>query len=85
MPKFFAKRCAEEVKKFLEAHDFRLVNHDGDDEIWAKKGYQYTVKVPSRNEEIPRGTLDYIKKMIGLCGYDRKYVLRWWKENGYGE
>jgi len=85
MPKFFAKRKAEEVKKFLENHDYKLINYNGDDEIWARDDCQYTIKVPSRNEEIPRGTLDQIKKMLNLCGFDRIRVIKWWKDNGYGE
>ena len=85
MPKFFKARKAEEVKKFLEAHGFRMINHNGDDEIWAKEGQQYTVKVPSRNEVLPQGTMDHMRKMIGKCGYERKYILKWWKDNGYGD
>jgi len=85
MPKFFKTRKAEEVKKFLEAHGFKITNHNGDDEIWSKDDCQYTVKVPCRNEEIPRGTMDHMRKMIGMCGYDRKCILEWWKKNGYGD
>ena len=85
MPKYFAKRKAEEVKKFLEAHGYKLTNMNGDDEIWTLEGCQYTVKVPSRNEEIPRGTMSYIRKMICHCNFTRKYILNWWKQNGYGD
>lgn len=87
MPKFFSKRTANEIRAFLEAHDFIMVNRNGDDQIWAKRDnrWGYTVKLPDRNEEIPRGTLDNIKKCIGQCGHDRKSVISWWKANGYGE
>ena len=85
MPKYFKARKAEEVKKFLEAKGYKMVNYDGDDEIWALPNCQYTVKVPSRNEEIPNGTMDYMRKMICLCGFKRKDILDWWKENGYNE
>lgn len=85
MPKFFAKRCAEEIKKFLEAHDYKFIDRNGDDQIWARDDCNITVKVPDRNEEIPRGTLDNIKKCLSMCGFDRKYVIEWWKNNDYGE
>lgn len=85
MPKFFRARKAEEIKKFLEAHGFRVVNHNGDDEIWAKDTCTYTVKVPSRNEIMKIGTMTYIKKMISYCGISNKEMLKWWKDNGYGD
>ena len=85
MPKFFKARRAEEIKKFLEANGYKLVNHNGDDEIWIKDGCNYTVKIPSRNETIPNGTMSYIKKMIRHCGISNKEMLKWWKENGFGD
>lgn len=85
MPKFFRARKAEIVKKFLETRGYKLVGNNGDDEIWAKEGCQYTIKLPNRNEEIPDGTMSYIKKMMRYCGIDPKECLKWWKENGYGE
>ena len=83
--KFFAKRNDREVRAFLEAHGYKRGGYNGDDEIWAVEGCGYTVKIPQRHEDIPRGTLDQIKKMLGLCGFDRKSVIKWWKENDYGE
>jgi len=85
MPKFFRTRKAELVKKFLETKNFRLVNHNGDDEIWARDGWNYTIKLPSRNEEIPDGTMSSVRKCMKHCGVDPKEMLKWWKENGFGE
>ena len=85
MPRFFRNRKAEEVKKFLEAHGYRAVHMRGDDEIWAKGGCQFTVKLPSRNETMPDGTMDYVKRMMNMCGHSRKEILAWWKKNGFGE
>lgn len=86
MPKFFGKRGDEEIKKFLEAHDYKMVSRDGDDQIWARDDCGYTVKVPDRRENnMARGTLDNIKKMLSYAGFDRKYVIKWWKDNGFGE
>lgn len=84
--KFFAKRSDKEIKAFLEAHGYKQLAANGDDQIWARDDCAYTVKVSDRSEDrIPRGTLDQIKKMLGMAGFDRKYVLKWWKDNGYGE
>lgn len=89
MAKYFKARRAKEVKTFLVANGFYLANPKGmtgDDDIYARKGYEYTVKIPSRdNEEIPMGTMFYINKCIVLCGFGRKDILNWWKANGYGE
>lgn len=85
MPKYFHARKAEEIKKFLEVKGFKLVNHNGDDEIWALATSNYTIKLPSRNEEIPDGTMAHIKKMLRYCGIDPKEMLLWWKNNGYHE
>lgn len=86
MPKFFGKRGDEEIKKFIEAHGYEIVGRNGDDQIWAKSDCVYTVKVPDRRENnMARGTLDQIKKMLGKCGFSRAYVIKWWKDNGYGE
>jgi len=85
MPKFFSARKAEIIKKFLETKGFVMINHKGDDEIWTRQGYNYTVKLPSRNEQIPDGTMSQIKKCIRYCGIDPKEMLQWWKDNGHGE
>lgn len=85
MAKYFRARKQKEVVAFLVANGFKVVNSDGDDDIWSKDGYEYTVKVPQRNEDIPMGTMDYMRKMIQECGYTKKDILNWWKDNGYGE
>ncbi len=84
MPKFFRARKAEQIKKFLETKNFTIVNGNGDDEIWARTGWNYTIKLPCRNEEIPDGTMSNIKKCMRRCGVDPKEMLQWWKENGFG-
>ena len=85
MSKRFRNRRADEVKAFLEASDFKWINNNGDDAIYALNNNLYTVKVPIRNEFIPNGTMDYIKKMIEKNGISRKDILEWWKNNGYGD
>jgi hypothetical protein len=85
MPKFFRARKAEIIKKFLETKEFYVGNTNGDDEIWVRDGWNYTIKLPSRNEEIPDGTMSSIKKCMRNCGVDPKEMLEWWKKNGYGE
>ncbi|MEK7552275.1 MAG: hypothetical protein AAB534_02550 [Patescibacteria group bacterium] len=85
MPKFFRARKAEIIKKFLETKDFYLANTNGDDEIWARRGFNYTLKLPNRNEEIPDGTMSSIKKCMRHCGVDPKEMLEWWKKEGYGD
>ena len=85
MPKYFNARKAEEIKKFLEVKGFKLVNHNGDDEIWATSTCNYTVKLPSRNETMQDGTMSHIKKCLRYCGIDPKEMLKWWKDNGYHE
>ncbi len=85
MPKFFRARKAGLIKKFLETKNFRVVGTNGDDEIWAREGWNYTIKLPNRNEEIPDGTMSFIKKCMRNCGVDPKEMLQWWKENGFGD
>jgi len=85
MPKFFRNRTSKEVGKFLDAHGYKLVGHNGDDDIFARDDCVYTVKIPNRNEVIPMGTMDSIKKMIMKAGFSRNDILNWWKDNGYGD
>lgn len=85
MPKFFRGRTSREVGKFLNAHDYKLVGRKGDDDIFARDDCNFTVKISNRNEIIPMGTMDYIKKMIIKAGFSRDYILKWWKDNGYGD
>lgn len=86
MPKFFRGRKSREVRAFLNAHGFVLQASHGDDDVYSRPGYEYTVKIPNRdNEEIPIGTMDYIKNCIEKCGISRKEILKWWKENDYGD
>lgn len=85
MPKRFKNRKAEEFKKFLEANGYKFVSRHGDDVIYARDDCTYTVKLPDRNESLKNGTADYIKRMIGLCGIDRKDILKWWKDHGFGD
>ena len=85
MAKFFRARRAREIRAFLEAHNFLLLNTHGDDDIYERPGFTYTVKIPNRdNDEIPDGTMSHIKKCIKMCGIDNKDILKWWEENGYG-
>ncbi len=88
MAKRFKNRRAEEINDYLEAHGFFIQNVKGDDRIYARQGYGYTVKTPDRkNEIVPQGTMDSILHCIGKCGIDnpKRIVLKWWGENGYGE
>ena len=86
MAKFFRARRAREVRAFLEAHAFYFAANDGDDDIYARQGYGYTVKIPNRdNDEIPIGTMSQIRKCVRMCGVSDKLMLEWWKENGYGD
>jgi predicted RNA binding protein YcfA (HicA-like mRNA interferase family) len=85
MSKFFRNRKSIEVRKFLEANGYKLVNANGDDDIYAHPNCNYTVKIPQRNETIPTGTMDHMRKMIMKNGFSKKDILNWWKNNGYGE
>ncbi len=85
MPKFFRSRKANEVKALIEALGYKWRNSNGDDAIYELPGFQYTVKVPIRNEVIPEGTMDYIKRMLCKNGATRRLILDWWKDNGFGE
>ena len=88
MAKRFKNRTSKEFRVFLEAHGFYYANPDGsgDDDIYARKGYGYTVKIPNRNSEvIPTGTASHIVRCIEKCGIGRKQILQWWKENGCGD
>ena len=88
MSKRFKNRRAEEINDYLEAHGFFIQNVKGDDRIYARQGYGYTVKTPERkNEIVPQGTMDSILHCIGKCGIKdyKKDVLGWWKDNGYGD
>lgn len=85
MPRFFRGRTSKEVRKFLEENGFVQMNNNGDDAIYAHPDSNYPVKIPDRNEVIPVGTMDSIKKIIIKAGFSRKDILKWWKDNGYGE
>lgn len=86
MSRRFRARRAKEIRAFLEAKGFYLANTHGDDDVYVINSSNYTVKIPSRDhKEIPRGTMDYILKMIGKCGFDKKEVLKWLIDNGYGD
>ncbi len=86
MSKFFRARRAREIRAFLIGNGFILESHHGDDDVYSRKGYGYTVKIPNRDSEvIPDGTMSSIKKCIRNCGFYDKDILRWWKDNGYGE
>lgn len=88
MAKRFKNRRAEEINDYLDAHGFFIQNVKGDDRIYVRQDYAYTVKTPDRkNETVPQGTMDSILHCIGKCGIKdpKKDVLRWWEENGYGD
>lgn len=86
MAKRFNGRCGRDYRVFLEAHGFSCVNGNGDDDIYERQGYGYTVKIPHRDsEEVPTGTALQIVRCIEKCGISRKDVLKWWKDNGHGE
>ena len=86
MGKRFINRNAREFRVFLEAHGFSLVNRHGDDDIYERPNYGYTVKIPSRNSEtIPNGTALSIVRSIERCGLTRKHIMSWWRANGLGE
>ena len=87
MSKFFRARKAREIRAFLIASGFILQsNNGGDDDVYSKVGYQYTVKIPNRdNEVIPDGTMSSIRKCIRHCGLTDKEILNWWKDNKYGD
>ncbi len=70
----------------MEAHGFSLVHTHGDDDIYERLGYQYTVKIPNRDSGVvPTGTAPYIVRCIEQYGISRKNVVERWKENGFGD
>ena len=86
MPKYFQARTAREIRAFLSDCQFNLASHCGDDDVYSRKGYKYTVKIPSRDSEvIPIGTMSQIRKCIRNCGIQDKEILKWWKENGFSD
>ena len=75
MAKRFNNRKAKEYRMFLEAYGFFCVNTHGDDDIYERDGYDYTVKIPNRNSEIvPIGTAMQVVKCIENCGIGRKEI-----------
>ncbi len=85
MAKRFCNRKADEFKALLEAWGFKWENSNGDDAIYFKADTPIPIKVPIRNEDIPNGTADYIKRCLIKDGYTRQQILDWWKQNGYEE
>ena len=85
MARRFKNRSTKEIVFFLEAHGFFKANIKGDDAIYCKKGFVYTVKVTLNREATPIGTMMQIAKMTALCGVSKSEWLRWWKTNGFGE
>ena len=86
MAKYFKARKAKEVRVFLEAMGFILQTTHGDDTIYRREGFGFTVKIPSRDSDvIPLGTMSQIRKCVRNCGFSDKQILKWWKENNYGE
>lgn len=86
MGRFFRARKAREVRAFLEANDFSLAATHGDDSIYERQGYAYTVKIPSKDSDvIYDGTMSQIRKCIRQCGFRDADILKWWKNNGFGE
>lgn len=86
MPRYFKARRAREVRAFLIAYEFVLQSTSGDDDIYRRPNYHYAVKIPNRdNDEIPNGTMSYIRKCIRYCSINDKKMPVWWKNNGFGE
>jgi len=85
MPRYFKNRRQKEVVDFLIAHGYSIVGSNGDDDIWAEEACSFSVKVPNRNEVIPTGTMLYMVKMICKSGLSKKDILKWWKDNRYGD
>lgn len=82
MAKRFMNRRAKDFRAFLEAHGFYLANTNGDDDIYVREGYGYTVKIPNKNSEIVKnGTAMSIAKCITHCGFSKKDILDWWESN----
>ncbi len=74
------------MRLFLEAHDFYIKSKHGDDVVYWRKGHKMTVKISDKDgDSIPNGTMSYIKKCIRQCGISNKQILRWWKDNGFGD
>ena len=86
MSKYFRNRKASEWRTVLIAFGYKHINSNGDDQVWAKEGCNQVVLVPGRDSEviILQTAMDMSRK-VGKCGISKKDVLKWWKENGYGE
>ena len=86
MARFFRNRTANEWRAVLEAFGYRWTNNKGDDQIWTHKNSVFAVLVPSRNETLLLPTSESMARKIRLgIGVQKKDILKWWKENGYGD
>lgn len=86
MARFFRNRRANEWRAVLEAFGYKWTNNNGDDQVWTHPKSGIAVLVPSRNEEMLLPTSDSMARKVHLClGIQKKEILKWWKDNGFGD
>lgn len=74
MPRRFSNRKAKEYKAVLTAFGYSIVGVNGDDQIWKRKDYAQTVRVPCRdNEDIIIPTSMEMLRKIAMTGISKKY------------
>jgi hypothetical protein len=62
------------------------MHNNGDDQVWKREGSGIVILVPDRNEGMILPTsMDMARKMTLGAGISKKDILKWWKENGFGE
>ena len=86
MARFFKNRTANEWRALLAAHGYKWIHNNGDDQVWKLVGNGIVILVPDRNEGMILPTsMDMARKMGLGAGTSKKDILKWWKENGFGE
>lgn len=86
MARFFRNRTANEWRAVLVAFGHKWKNNKGDDQAWTHENSTIAVLVPSRNETLLLPTSASMARKVCLwIGVQKKEILKWWKENGYGE
>jgi len=86
MARFFKNRTANEWRALLGGLGYHWTGNNGDDQVWVRDGSGFAVLVPTRNEDIILPTsMDMARKVSLGCGISKKDILKWWKENGFGE
>jgi hypothetical protein len=86
MAKYLRNRNSKEWRVALEHFGYKMVDYDGDDQVWKKDGCNTPVLVPNRNESIIITTANYMARaMVACCKIKKKDIIKFWKENGYSE